>query len=277
MTTGTESIQRLTADLRSASTELGRSEARFLVDSYYSMQDQRKALSNELRALYKSDEPHDTVAFFSAQFELLENEIKKALDAYSDSDQLGRWARSQYGVGPVITAGLLAHIDISRARTAGAIWRYAGLDPSSKWEKGQKRPWNAHLKVLCWKLGDSFKKFHNQDECFYGKLYEQRKTFEVERDEAGGNAATAKNTLEERNIRDKATKETYEAGHLPAGRLDLRAMRWAVKIFLAHYQEVGWTIATGTPPPDPYPISHLGHAHRIMPPNWPQPSSQSAP
>jgi hypothetical protein len=37
------------------------------------------------------------------------------------------------GIGPVIAAGLLANIDITKAPTAGHIWRFAGLDPSSKW------------------------------------------------------------------------------------------------------------------------------------------------
>jgi hypothetical protein len=264
-----EPVERLTRDLRKAAATLGREEARFLVDAYYAMQEQRKSLNNQLLALTKSAEPHDTIGFFADQFDLLEGEIQKALDVYSNADPLGIWARSNIGVGPVLSAGLLAHIDISRAPTAGAIWRFAGLDPTSTWEKGQKRPYNADLKVLCWKLGDSFKKFYNHPDCFYGKFYVQRKQFEETRDVSGGNAATAKRTLEERTFRDKDVKKVYMSGHLPAGRLDLRAMRWCVKLFLAHYQEVGWTIATGKPPVDPYPITHLGHAHRIMPPNWP--------
>jgi hypothetical protein len=44
---------------------------------------------------------------------------------------------------------LLARIDIVKAPTAGHIWRYAGLDPTVRWNKGEKRPWNAGLKVLC--------------------------------------------------------------------------------------------------------------------------------
>jgi hypothetical protein len=40
-----------------------------------------------------------------------------------------------------LAAGLLAHIDITKAPTAGSIWRYAGLDPSIEWlgrEKARK-------------------------------------------------------------------------------------------------------------------------------------------
>jgi hypothetical protein len=42
-----------------------------------------------------------------------------------------------------------------------------------------------------------------------------------------------------------------------------------VKLFLAHYHHVAWTLATGTPPPKPYVISILGHADFIAPPNFP--------
>jgi hypothetical protein len=297
-TVATEPVKRLSRDLRSAAKTLGRDEARFLVDSYYQMQEQRKGLDNQERALARAHdcpkcgavagkacvedgrtveavheervpEPHDTLGFFADQFDTLERQIRSALDVYSDAQPLGRWARSQVGIGPVIAAGLLAHIDIDKAPTAGHIWRFAGLDPSLRWEKGQKRPYNANLKVLCWKAADSFKKQSGRPNCFYGRLYQQRKEFEVNRDVAGGNAAAAARTLEERTIRDKQLRATYESGHLPAGRLDLRAMRWTVKLFLAHFQEVGWTIMMGSPPPDPYPISHQGHAHRIVPPNWP--------
>lgn len=47
-----------------------------------------------------------------------------------------------------------------------------------------------------------------------------------------------------------------------------RAKRWAVKLFLAHYHHVAWSLATGTPPPKPYVISVLGHADFIAPPNF---------
>ena len=102
--------------------------------------------------------------------ETLENSIKSALDKYSASHAVGAWARSVVGVGPVICAGLLAHIDITKAPTAGHIWNYAGLNPSVSWEKGQKRPWNAALKTLCWKLGEeAVRHWHEVDAGFAGR------------------------------------------------------------------------------------------------------------
>lgn len=259
-----ETITALPRDLRSAASTLGEKEARYLVDTYYQVQDFRTATRNQVRQ--SQEEPHATLLHFGNQFEKLEKQIKSALDQYSAAHPLGQWARKNYGVGPVITAGLLAHIDIRKAPTVGHIWRYAGLDPTSKWNKGEKRPWNAELKVLCWKLGDSFVKFSGRDDAFYGKVYLQRKQYEVERDEAGGNAEVAKEELKTRNFKDKATKAIYESGHLPPGRLDLRARRYAVKLFLAHFHEAAYRLHYGKLPPLPYALAILEHGHEILSP-----------
>jgi len=122
------------------------------------------------------------------------------------------------------------------------------------------------LKVLCLRVGDSFVKEQNRPGAYYGRVYAERKELELERDAERAFADQAKASLGSRNIKDKALKATYESGHLPAGRLDLRARRYAVKLFLAHYFEVAYRAHHGTEPPLPYPIQYLGHAHKIDPP-----------
>ncbi|MEX3929790.1 transposase [Paraburkholderia sp. BR10936] len=260
-----EPVQRLTRDLATAARTLSDDEARYLVDAYYQMQDDRKRAHNQVRAM--DAEPHATLAWFAAQSETLENQIKRALDIYTDAHPIGTWLKGVYGIGPVIAAGLLAHIDITRAPTAGHIWRYAGLDPTSKWEKGTKRPWNAALKTLCWKAGQSFMKFSNHDDCFYGHLYRERKAYEQERNDAGGNAAAAARILETKKFRaDTDAIKHLQAGHLPPAQIDARARRYAVKIFLSHLHGYWYEQHFGKPAPVPFPISHLGHAHMIAPP-----------
>ena len=259
-------LSALPTDLRKAAATLGTAEVRYLVDSYYALQEFRKASSNQVRALAEGGEPHLTVRFISSQFETVEAQIKGALDHFSRNDPMGVWSRKHVGIGPVIAAGLSAHIDITKAPTVGHIWRFAGLDPTVRWEKGQKRPWNADLKVLCWKIGDSFVKFSGRKDCFYGQVYRSRKAFELERDAAGGHAQQAAETLERRNIRDKETRAIYEAGRLPAGRLDLRARRVAVKLFLSHWHAEAYRQHFGTEPPLPYAITQLGHGHYIPAP-----------
>lgn len=263
-----ENVERLEREVRAEASGLSRDEARYLVDTYYRWQEHRIALRAQARALGDAGHAFGLVAHFARQTETLERQMVSALEAWTDSVPVAVWAKAQKGIGPVLAAGLSAHIDITRAPTAGAIWRYAGLDPSVKWEKGQKRPWNADLKVLAWKIGDSFVKVSGRDDAFYGAAYRARKAYEVNRDERGENTEAAAAMLAAKNIRATETRATYESGHLPAGQLDARARRWAVKLFLSHWHHVAFVEEYGKPPPLPYAIAHQEHAHFVPPPGW---------
>jgi hypothetical protein len=258
---GLVSVQRLSRDLASAATTLTDDEARFLVDGYYMMQENRIRSGNQVRALGENAEPNSVVHWLADQSETLENQVKRALDKYSDANPLGRWAREIVGIGPVIAAGLLSHIDIN-VPAVGHVWRFAGLDPTSKWGKGQKRPHNARLKTLCWKIGESFVKVSGNDNDIYGHVYLQRKAYEAARNDAGLYGEQAAAIVEARPTHKQAA--IYKAGKLPPGHLHARAKRYSVKLFLAHYWETGRKLA-GLPIPLPYPIAHLGHVHKIEP------------
>jgi hypothetical protein len=285
-----EPLTKLQKDVRMASTTMGANEARFLVDTYYALQKFRIRANNQMRALRETEEPHDTVHFFFEQFYQLEKDIAKALDTYSAAHELGRWAREIVGVGPVLAAGLLAHIPIERTPTPSALWKFAGLAPGQTYVKGQKRDWNASLKVLCWKLGDSFIKQSGRPNCYYGHLYLQRKEKELARNKAvvervwqggsmpdnaaiingryfqGGNCQAALRELTNRNIRDKELRATLESGKLPESQLLMRARRWAVKRFLLHYWQAAWWAHYHTQPPRAYVHEHLGHVDEDPPP-----------
>lgn len=248
------------ADIRKAAATMTDDEARYLVDYYYICQDDRKRANNQVRAM--ADEPNAVLAFLGDQATSLEGTIKKALDDYTNAHAMGSWMREVYGIGPVLSAGLLAHIDIERAPTAGHIWAYAGLDPTKKWEKGQKRPHNAALKTLCWKVGQSFMKFSGAEECVYGAWYRHAKARYVKLNESGAYAEQAAALL------PKFAKTTEAHGHLSAGNLppaqiDARARRWAVKLFLAHMHGEWHQRHYGRPAPLPYAIAFGGHAHVI--------------
>ncbi len=263
-----EAVVRLTKDLREASRILTESEARYLVDLYYTTQQNRIRAAAQLREADNVEEPNALLQWAFHNFKITEDGCRAALLQYSRTKVVGRWLLSIHGIGPVISAGLLAHIDITRAPTAGHIWRFAGLDPSVKWEKKTKRPWNAELKVLCWKAGQSFMKLRGSPNDIYGKVYEERKEFEVERNESGANAETARKQLESKKFRENDTKKQLEEGKLSKGQIDARARRYAVKLFLSHLQHVMWEDKYGEPPARPYVISHMEHAHYIAPPLW---------
>ncbi|HEY8342509.1 MAG TPA: transposase [Calditerricola sp.] len=268
--TAGEPLQRLNRDLLDATRLLGRREVRYIVDAYYMIQEHRKAVRNQQRALTVAGEPDHLPRWLGDQLETLEKQIRRAMDAWTDAHTEGRWAKSIMGIGPVLAAGLLAHIDIEKAPTVGHIWRFAGLDPTVRWERGQKRPWNASLKTLCWKIGESFVKVKGHPQDVYGKVYEARRRLEEARNARGEYAEQAARILAEKRIgKDTVAYRYYSQGKLPPAHIHARAKRYAVKLFLAHLHHVMYEVRFGSPPPKPYVIEHLGHAHFIAPPNWP--------
>lgn len=294
---------RLSRDLRHAAEVLTTGQARYLVDTYYQAQQHRIEAANQRDASESSGEPVEFVTWLAARLKALESAIRSALDRYSDQHAPGRWAKAQVGIGPVIAAGLLAHIDAGKARTAGAVWRFAGLDPSVKWDKGQKRPWNADLKVLAWKIGESFIKQQNHDDAIYARLIQSRKLVEIGRNEAGDFTAQAAEALAAKRWRNETQARAWLQGcytppithellalplpkrqaflttrrgepgsgmpMLPPAHIHARAKRWGVKLFLAHYHHVAYEVQHGAPPPKPYVISILGHGDYLAPPGWP--------
>ena len=354
--TALEPIERLTRDLKSASIRLGNDEARFLVDAYYIMQEDRKRYYAQDRTLEAGQEPNEVIKWFARQSETLEKQIARALDAYASNHPVGTWLYSVYGIGPVISAGLFAHIDIQKAPTVGHIFSFGGITgpqteetkhlsravyravydkpydkdrsvipeldmpdglqarylypdddrkkgdiaalfqvvvegkavptpgggrpmPSSvefkehrvfmggkPWEKGQKRPFNAGLKTLFWKIGQSFMKFSNEEKCYYGKLYRERKDYEITNNDTGKLANIAAQRV------DTVAKNTdaykyYSTGKLPPAHIDARARRFAVKMFLSDLHAVWYYLTYNKVAPRPYTIDHLGHTHWRMPHN----------
>ncbi len=244
-------ITKLRRDIKKASITLSDDEARYLVDYYYIAQEDRKRAYNQERAM--GEEPHAVITWLAEQARAIENSIKAVLGVYAASHKAGEWAQSICGIGPVISAGLLAHIEITKAPTVGHIWRFAGLDPTVTWEKKQKRPWNAALKTLCWKAGESFVKVQNNDKDIYGQVYVARKALEIGRNDAGEFAGQAKAKLEKFKI-GKTTDayKAYSQGQLPPAHIHARAKRYAVKLFLAHFHEATYRAHHGKRPPKPY-------------------------
>jgi hypothetical protein len=267
-----EPIKRLNKDLRKAAKTLTATEARFLVDQYYMMQRDRIRAAHQARTLEEAGEPNLMLGWLFDNTATLERNIKSALEQYAKYNPVGKWSLSIVGIGPVISAGLLAHIDITKAPTVGHIWRFAGLDPTVQWKEGQKRPWNGALKRLCWIIGESFTKQSGHKDDFYGKLYLQRKVQEEAKNAAHEFADQAALALtSKRWKRDTKTKAAYEDGLLPQARIHLRSQRYAVKLFLAHWHAVAYRYHYNTLPPKPYVVEHMGHAHIITPPNYPWP------
>lgn len=286
---GNEAVERLSRDLAKAGSQLSDDEVRFMVDSYYTAQADRIRTSAQVRELSKSGKPNELLKWLSDQSSTLEKQIVRALDHYTENHVMGSWMRDIYGIGPIISAGLLANISMThwkcinsstksckpenpctvsckyiKVETVGHIWRYAGLDPTVKWEKGKRRPWNATLKRICFLIGQSFLKFSNNPKCFYGHIYLDRKKYEMERNDRGDNKELALSLAEKYRKTTDAYKHLSE-GKLPPAQIDARARRYAVKIFLSHMHAEWYRREFKEEPPKPFAIAILGHAHMIHP------------
>ncbi len=280
--------RRLTADIRLTARDLSMRSARYLVDLYYQLQKLRIATD----AMVRSAAEGESTGALAAMSDLVrgaEERAKVALGEWSLSHPLGRWARQFRGIGPVIAAGLIAHTWEYDFRTVSSLWRFAGLDPTRTWERGEKRPWNAKLKtLLVFRLGESFVKQQSKPS-FYGQLFAQRKAREWRRNLNGEYKDLA---LENAKRVGKGTiawkwnsglvdpdwaRERAAGGHgmeappkaaegkglpmLSPAHIHARARRWVAKCFAAHLWEMTYRLKhNGEKPPRPYIFDVGGHA-----------------
>lgn len=326
-----ELLLRLDRDLRKASQLLGRKEVLGLTKLYYQIQEFRKAAANQKRSA-GAREPNQVVAWVHKNMKILEDDIKRAMDSFTDAYQVGRWLKSICGIGPVLSAGFMAHLDIRKAKTAGHFLRYAGVVDSKfmiwksaadclKWIKEQgmtptaddvllaakhwgrdsntllrfastnpdgspkrltqdslakalaRQPWNADLKLLCFKASDCFMKFQNHKKDCYGKYYVRRKEYEQGKNEAGDYKDQAVKALTEKNYgKDTEARKWYEQGKLPPGHIHMRCLRYTSTLFLSHLHHAMYVDYYQQEPPVPYIFVHgqqADHRHYIPPPNWP--------
>src|SRR5215475_15064400 len=250
---------------------LSAAELRLVVSNYYQSQEMRKAADMQLRHLgdkeeMKLNESLGLLTFMADSFSEIEDRVARMIKEHLKENPIALWMQAQRGIGPIIAGGLLAHIDITKAKTAGAIWSFAGLNPEQEWKKGEKRPYNAELKQICWHAGQCFMKQSNDPDCFYGQLYRQRKQFEIQRNEAGGNAERAK-IFKVSPGATKAVKDKLKEGKLPDFNIDARARRYAVKIFLSHLHAVWHWHEFKRYAPTPWVIEFGGHVHTLEPPH----------
>lgn len=124
---------KLSRDLKQACANIDRASARWLVDTFYVLQNDRIRSAAQARTSAEGAEPNRLVSWVFETMRRFEDSIKAALGAFAVEYRVGRWLQSQHGIGPVLSAALLTNFDIRRARTGGHFWRFAGLDPTLFW------------------------------------------------------------------------------------------------------------------------------------------------
>jgi len=273
-------FRELSRDIREASQDLTQRDGRFLIDLYYIVQDERIRAQAQVRSSQEDAEPNRLIAWAFNTMRVFENVLKASLGRFAGSYRVGQWCQAQCGIGPVLSAAMLAHFDIRRALTAGHFWSFAGLNPDAKWEKGQKRPWNAPLKsIVAYRMGECFVRTSSRESSVYGRFYAETKAALIRRNEASGFVEHARREIERceaspallRKMKVKPRWKDWEAGRLCPQHLHEWARRVAVKLFLSHLHQVMYEDFHGTAAPKPYVFEHDGrqHTHLITPPLWP--------
>jgi hypothetical protein len=147
--------------------KLTNGEARCLIANYYQAQELRKRSDMQLRHQGDKDDHESMLDYFGHAQAVIEGDVKRGLKEFAKASPVGLWMMAQTGVGEVIAAGILAHVDIERAKTAGAIWALAGLDPTQQWisrEAADKmvcsQPTDLDVKNLCERTGKKFATVH---------------------------------------------------------------------------------------------------------------------
>jgi hypothetical protein len=244
----------LIEDLRLKNEQIGEA-----VELYYESQSLRIRFQNKER----SEGPAELTDWFNYWLQIGETTMFKKLEQWVRSDSSpseAKWAFDLDGIGPVLAAGLAAHIDPSRSKYVSSLWKYAGLAPGAdKPVKGIRLPYNARLKTLCYKIGESFVKVSGKDGAFYGQLYRKFKDQEIKRNIEGAYGQVAAKILQEKKWRaDTLTRKRLEEGKLSDGHLHSRARRRTVKIFLQGYWLKGRE-SRGLPTNLPWAFGPGGH------------------
>lgn len=113
-------------------------EVRDAVDDYYAAQNGRIRVEGKLRAYQKEvDDEGIYSLYLNMQLQnqmVMESLAKDVLTIFVQNHKAAAWFDKVKGLGPIISANLIANIDIHKAKSAGQIISYFGL-------ADHKRPW----------------------------------------------------------------------------------------------------------------------------------------
>jgi len=185
------------------------------------------------------------------------------------------WFSRVKGVGRENIGKVVGLIDIGRADTISALWKFSGMDvqdgKAPKRKRGEKLSYNSQLRSMCWRLSISLLRAKGKFYNYYleAKEKEARK-FTVISTPKGRlcpkclTEVTAKATKYCPKCGTQLSLKEEPKGVLFEGHLHNRALRKATKLFLACLW-LTWREAEGLPVSKPYAIDIQRHSSFIGP------------
>jgi len=169
------------------------------------------------------------------------------------------WFSKVKGIGKENIGKIIGLIDIEKADTASSLWSFAGYAPKDghamKKVPGEKLPYNAQLRTMCWRVGGSLMKAGGK----YYDYYAQQKQRLIARFEVEGRKVVPAAQLPKENGR-----KVENASFISDGHIHNMAFRLMIKLFLSHLWVV-WRQNAGLPVRPCYAMEKLGHTGIINP------------
>lgn len=215
----TDSVLRALVDLRDRQIQKGRIQFQLRLDAIQRGADQSNGQQIEI------------VTRWMDHFAALESELDQDIAVAVATEPVYNDLVALKGIGPLLSAKLIAMIDIQRANTVSALWRYAGYAViNGKRErpvKGEKLHYNKRLKTTLYLVASSFLRCNSP----YRAIYDDARDYY------------------------QANRPDWTKGHQHRA-----ALRKMIKVFLAHLWE-RWRIVEGLPTRRLYVHEKLGHQH----------------
>lgn len=127
-----------------------------------------------------------------------------------------------------------------------------------------KPPYNTQLKTCCYNIAACFVRNKNRGS-LYGEIYDKRLAEETVSNDSLKYKDQAYQLLKEKKYDDNKTRSCLEQGKLSSGHIDMRARRYAVKLFISHVFEAMYFLEYRKEPPQHYILAIGGH-HDYIPP-----------
>ena len=162
-------------------------EARYLVDAYDLMQDDRKRAHNQVRALEEEAARRCAVGS-PTRVTPWRGQIMRSLDLYTTATRGG------------VVESAVRHRPGDRRRVARPLRHREGPyrrphlalrrpRPHAQVGEGQEAAVERRSEDAVLEAGPAFRKFSNSEDCYYGTVYRERKAKYVARNEAGDYAS----------------------------------------------------------------------------------------
>lgn len=204
------------------------------------IQKTRIQFSNRLSAMMSGRSSFDQKAFDRYSFYVTKfEEIEKALtedlaEEAKDIPVIQEMVKIK-GISWIMAARVYAEVDIKKADTVSALWRYAGYGVvdglRERPVKGEKLHYNKDLKTACYLVGSCFLKSRSP----YRSIYDSSKEYY------------------------QINRPTWTKAHIHKA-----AMRKMVKVWL-HHLWLTWRKLEGLPTRNLYVEQYLGHKNILQP------------